>query len=56
MLAALLPFLEAIIDESPQILTALASLLSRKQQQYATVLASVQAETATNAAQLQSEG
>lgn len=53
MLAALLPFLEAVIDESPAILADLAALLSRKQQQYASVLASVQAATADGAAALE---
>lgn len=51
--AALLALLEAFIDNSPAILTDLAALLAKKQQQYATVLASVQAETAQNVAALE---
>lgn len=53
MLAALLPFLEAVIDESPAILTALADLLDRKKQQYPSVFAAVTAETADGASQLE---
>lgn len=53
MLTALLPFLSAIIDETPAIISAIESLVSQKRQQYATVLASIEAADAANVAALE---
>lgn len=53
MLAALLPFLEAVIDETPSILTALEGLLAKKRQQYPNVATYVAQQTATAVASLE---
>lgn len=53
MFAALIPFLAAIIDESPAIIMAVDALLTQKKQQYATVLASINAATSAEAQALE---
>lgn len=53
MEAALLALLEALIDATPSIITSVSALLSRKQQEYASVLASVQAADADTLAELE---
>ena len=52
MFASLIPLLADFIDASPAIITAIEDLIRQKKQQYASVLASVKAETADNVAAL----